>query len=94
MFKNFRPLGDRVLLQRLEMEDVTSGGIIIPDAAKERAQTCQVIAVGPGRLDSNGKLIVMNVKAGDKVYVGKYAGTEAGDEYIIVREEDILGIVE
>jgi len=94
MFKSFRPLGDRVLLQRMELEDVTAGGIIIPDAAKERAQTCKVIAVGAGRIDSNGQLISMNVKVGDKVYVGKYAGTEAGDDYIIVREEDILGIVE
>lgn len=94
MFKKFRPLGDRVLIKRLENEDVTEGGIIIPDAAKERAQTGQVIAVGNGRLDSDGKLIPMNVKVGDKIFFGKYSGTEAGDDYIIVREEDILGIID
>jgi chaperonin GroES len=94
MFKKFRPLGDRVLIQRLENEDVTEGGIIIPDSAKERAQTGQVIAVGQGRIDANGKIIPMNVKVGDKIFFGKYAGTEAGDDCIIIREEDILGIIE
>lgn len=94
MFKKFRPLGDRVLIKRLENEDITEGGIIIPDAAKERAQTGEVIAVGQGRLDTNGKIIPMNVKVGDKIFFGKYSGTEAGDDYLIIREEDILGIVE
>jgi len=94
MFKNFKPLGDRVLVKRLEGEERTEGGIIIPEAAKERAQIGEVIAVGPGRLDRDGKIIPMNVNVGDKVYFGKYSGTEAGDDYIIMREEDILGIIE
>ncbi len=94
MFKKFKPLGDRVLIKRLEIEDTTAGGIIIPDAAKERAQTGEVIAVGPGRLDGNGKVISMSVKVGDKIYFGKYSGTEAGEDYLIIREEDILGIIE
>lgn len=94
MFKKFRPLGDRVLIKRLENEDTTAGGIIIPDAAKERAQTGEVIAVGAGRIDNNGKVIPMNVKVGDKIYFGKYSGTEASDDYLIIREEDILGIIE
>lgn len=94
MFKKFKPLGDRVLIKRLETENTTAGGIIIPDAAKERAQTGEVIAVGAGRFDNNGRIIPMNVKVGDKIYFGKYSGTEAGDELLIIREEDILGIIE
>jgi chaperonin GroES len=94
MFKKFKPLGDRVFIKRLENENTTAGGIIIPDAAKERAQTGQVMAVGPGRMDVNGRIIPMNVKVGDKIYFGKYSGTEASDEYLILREEDILGIIE
>ncbi len=94
MFKKFTPLGDRVFVQRLESSERSEGGIIIPDAAKERAQVGEVIAVGPGRVDNNGKLIPMNVKKGDKIYFGKYSGTEVGDDYLIMREDDILGIVE
>jgi chaperonin GroES len=94
MFKNFKPLGDRVLVKRIENEDVTAGGIIIPDAAKERAQTGKVIAVGEGRVDAQGKIVPMHVKIGDKIYFGKYSGTEVGEDYLIIREEDILGIIE
>lgn len=93
MFQKFRPLGDRVLVKRLESEEKTQSGIIIPDAAKEKAQTGAVVAVGAGRRDTAGNPIPMDVKVGDVVYFGKYSGTEAGD-HLIVREEEILGIVE
>lgn len=93
MFHNFRPLGDRVLIKFVEREEKTTSGIIIPDAAKEKPQTGQVIAVGQGRV-LEGKLIPLAVKAGDIVYVGKYSGTEAGEDHRIVREDDILGIIE
>ncbi len=94
MLKKFRPLGDRVLVKRLEAEDVTAGGIIIPDAAKERAQTGEVVAVGPGRLDPANKIIPMNVRVGDVIFFGKYAGTDAGDDFLIIKEDDILGVIE
>ncbi len=94
MFQKFRPLGDRVLIKRLEGEDKTESGIIIPDAAKEKAQTGSVVAVGAGRRDTNGNVAPLSVKIGDTVYFGKYSGTEAGDEHIIIREDEILGVVE
>jgi chaperonin GroES len=94
MFKKFRPLGDRVLVKRLESDERSQGGIIIPDAAKERAQNAIVVAVGTGRIDNNGNTIPMHVKIGDKIYFGKYSGTEVGDDHLIMREEDILGIIE
>jgi len=96
MFEKFRPLGDRVLVKRLELEghDTTASGIIIPDTAKEKAQTAQVVSVGNGKTDNAGKSIPMQVKVGDVIYLGKYAGTEAGKDYLIVREDEILGIVE
>ncbi len=94
MFEKFRPLGDRVLVKRLENEDKTAGGIIIPEAAKEKAQTGSVVAIGAGRLDNNGKSIPLQVKTGDVIYFGKYAGTEASDDHLIIREDEILGIVE
>lgn len=94
MFERFRPLGDRVLVKRLEGEQKTAGGIIIPDAAKEKAQTGSVIAVGPGRVDREGKFVPTQVKVGDLIYFGKYTGTEAGDDHLIVREDEILGVVE
>jgi chaperonin GroES len=93
MFEHFRPIGDRVLMRRVESEEKTAGGIFIPDAAKEKSQTCSVIAVVPGRLDRDGKTVPTEVRPGDKVYVGKYTGTEVGDEYLIVREDEILGII-
>jgi len=94
MFKKFCPLGDRVLIKRIEDESKTEGGIIIPEAAKEKAQTGKVIAVGSGRYDAQGKLVPMNVKINDIVYFGKYSGTEIDDEHMIIREEEILGIIE
>jgi chaperonin GroES len=93
MFQNFRPLGDRVLIRLVEQEQKTTSGIIIPDAAKEKTQTGKVIAIGQGRI-VEGKLIPLAVKAGDIVYVGKYSGTDAGEDHRIVREDDILGIIE
>jgi len=94
MFQKIRPLHDRVLVQRLEQEEKTAGGIYIPDAAKEKAQTGKVVAVGNGKLLSDGKVAPLAVKAGDTVYFGKYAGTEAGTEHVILREDDILGVIE
>lgn len=94
MFKKFSPLGDRVFVKRVENNERSEGGIIIPDAAKERAQIGEVIAAGPGRIDNNGKLIPMTVKKGDRIYFGKYSGTEVGDDYLIMREDDVLGIIE
>jgi len=94
MFEKLRPLGDRVLIARLEDREMTIGGIIIPDAAKEKAQTGTVLATGTGRCDAAGKIIPMNVHVGDMVYFGKYAGTEVSKDRLIVREYEILGVVE
>lgn len=94
MFEKIKPLHDRVLVKRLELEEKTRGGIIIPDAAKEKAQTGKVVAAGAGRVTSEGKTIPLAVRAGDIVFFGKYAGTEAGDDYLIVREDEILGVVD
>lgn len=87
------PLYDRVLLKRLEEQEVKKGGIIIPDTAKEKPQEAEVIAVGKGRVSEDGKVIPLEVKKGDKVLIGKFSGTEVtidGDEHVIVREEEIL----
>ncbi|MGC8917136.1 MAG: co-chaperone GroES [Thermoanaerobaculum sp.] len=92
-----RPLNDRVLLRRIEPEEVVKGGIIIPDTAKEKPQEAEVIAVGPGRLDDNGKRVPIEVKKGDRVLIGKYSGTDikiGDEEYVIVREDEILGVIE
>ncbi len=92
-----KPLNDRVLVKRLEAKEIVRGGIIIPDTAKEKPLEGEVVAVGPGRYDDHGKLIPMSVKAGQKVLVGKYAGTEVkidDVEHVVVREDEILGIVE
>jgi chaperonin GroES len=92
-----RPLQDRVIVQRIEEEERTKGGIIIPDAAKEKPQEGKVIAVGKGKMNEDGKLLPLSVKEGDKILFGKYSGTEVklnGNEYLIMREDDILGIVE
>ena len=92
-----KPLGDRVLLQRIEEAEEIKGGIIIPDSAKEKPQEAKVIALGTGALDKDGKKVAFNVKLGDKVLVGKYAGTEVKlDEviYLLLREEEILAVVE
>ena len=93
---NFRPLGDRIVVKRVEEETKTKGGIIIPDTAKEKPQEGKVVAVGPGRTE-DGKLIKPDVKAGDRILFGKYSGTEIklnGEEHIIMREEDVLGVIE
>jgi chaperonin GroES len=96
MEKTIVPLHDRILVKRLEGEEKTAGGIIIPDTAKEKAQYGQVIAAGPGKTTNEGKTITPAVKAGDKVLFGKYSGTEIkfdGEEYLIINENEILGIV-
>jgi chaperonin GroES len=91
-----KPLNDRVLVRRMDPEEKVKGGIIIPDTAKEKPLEGKVIAVGAGRLDESGKRIPMEVKAGDRVLIGKYAGTEVkieDTEHVIVREDEILGII-
>ncbi len=94
MFEKFRPLGDRILVKRLESEAKTASGIFIPDAAQEKTQTGKVVSVGGGRRDTNGIVIPVAVKTGDLVYFGKYAGTETDSTHLIIREDDILGVVE
>ena len=92
-----KPLNDRVLVKRLETEEKTAGGIIIPDTAKEKPQRGKVVAAGPGRLDEDGKEVKMSVKKGDVVLFSKYAGTEIkidGEEHLIMREDDILAVFE
>jgi chaperonin GroES len=93
---SFTPLHDRILVQRVEEEEVTRGGIIIPDTAKEKPQEGKVIAVGKGKSNDEGKVFPLDVKAGDKILFGKYSGTEIkldGEEFLIMREEEVLGIV-
>ena len=93
----FRPLHDRVVVKRIDAEEKTAGGIIIPDSAKEKPSQGEIIAVGPGALDDNGKRVVPEVKAGDFVLFGKWSGTEVkldGEELLIMKESDIMGIVE
>jgi chaperonin GroES len=92
-----RPLQDRIIVKRLEEESKTAGGIFIPETAKEKPQKGEVIAVGNGKKTDDGKIVPIDVKAGDKVLFGKYAGTEIkidGEEFLIMREDDILGIME
>ena len=94
MFERIKPLGDRVLIKRVEAQEKTASGIIIPDAAKDKAQTGKVIAVGPGRITESGQTITLAVKEGDIVYFGKYAGTQAGEEFLIIKEDELLGVIE
>ena len=90
-----QPLGDRVLVEPQKEEEVKKGGIIIPDAAKEKPQQGKVIAIGTGKIDDSGKKIPFNVKKGDRVLMPKYGGTEVPDtKYVLIREEDILGVLE
>ncbi len=92
-----RPLHDRILVKRMEEQEVKKGGIIIPDTAKEKPQEGKVIAVGNGKVGEDGKKIPLDVKAGDKILFGKYSGSEVkveDEEYLILREEDVLGIIE
>jgi chaperonin GroES len=96
MATKIRPLHDRVIVKRIEEEEKSKGGIIIPDTAKEKPQEGKVVAAGPGRQD-DGKVIPLGVKAGDKILFGKYSGTEIqldGEEHLIMREDDILGVIE
>lgn len=91
-----RPLNDRVLVQRMEEETKTKGGIIIPDTAKEKPQEAEIIAVGPGKIQEDGKRAPMDVKAGDKVLIGKYSGSEIkidDEDYVILREDEILAVI-
>ena len=91
------PLGDRILIKRIEENEQVSGGIIIPDTAKEKPQEAEVVAVGPGRRGEDGDLIALDLQPGQKVLVGKYAGNEIeveGEEFVILNEDDVLGILE
>ena len=93
----FRPLHDRVLVRRIEADEKTAGGIIIPDTAKEKPQEGEVIAVGPGARDDSGKVHALDVKAGDRILFGKWSGTEVkvdGQDLLIMKESDVLGVVE
>jgi len=93
----FRPLHDRVVVRRLEQEEKTSGGIIIPDTAKEKPMEGEIIAAGPGARNENGQLVPLDVKVGDRVLFGKWSGTEVkidGEELMIMKESDIMGIIE
>jgi len=94
---NLRPLQDRILVKRVEEETTTKGGIIIPDTAKEKPAEGEVVAVGQGKLDDDGDRIALEVKVGNRILFGKYSGTEVkidGEEYLIMREDDVLGIIE
>jgi chaperonin GroES len=93
----FRPLHDRVVVRRIEAEEKTAGGIIVPDTAKEKPQEGEIIAVGPGGRDEAGKLVPIDVKVGDRVLFGKWSGTEVkldGVEYLIMKESDLMGVLE
>ena len=93
----FRPLHDRVVVKRLESDTKTKGGIIIPDTAKEKPQEGEVIAAGPGARDESGKIVALDVKAGDRILFGKWSGTEVkieGEDFLIMKESDIMGIIE
>ena len=93
----FRPLHDRVVVRRLEGDARTAGGIIIPDTAKEKPQEGEIIAVGPGARDESGKIVALDVKAGDHILFGKWSGTEVkidGEELLIMKESDIMGVIE
>ena len=93
---NFRPLHDRVVVRRVDSEEKTAGGIIIPDTAKEKPSEGEVVAVGPGARDENGKLQALDVKAGDRVLFGKWSGTEVklnGEDLLIMKESDIMGVI-
>ena len=93
----FRPLHDRVVVRRVDAEEKTKGGIIIPDTAKEKPQEGEIVAAGPGARDESGKLVLLDVKAGDRILFGKWSGTEVkidGEDLIIMKESDVMGVVE
>jgi len=92
-----RPLQDRILVKRIDEEETTKGGIIIPDTAKEKPQEGKIVAVGKGKLSDDGKVTPLDVKKGDKILFSKYSGTEVnieGEEHLIIREDDVLGVIE
>jgi chaperonin GroES len=94
---NIRPLQDRIIVKRIQEEEKTAGGIIIPDTAKEKPQEGKVVAVGKGKVGDDGKVIALDLKKGDRILFGKYSGSEVkidGTEYLIMREEDVLGVLE
>jgi chaperonin GroES len=96
-FMKIRPLQDRILVKRIAEEETTKGGIIIPDSAKEKPQEGKIVAVGKGKVSEDGKVTPLDVKKGDKILFSKYAGTEVnieGEEHLIIREDDVLGVVE
>ncbi|MFN3653464.1 MAG: co-chaperone GroES [Armatimonadota bacterium] len=94
---SLKPLSDRIIVKAVEGEEKTAGGIVLPDSAKEKPQQGEVVAVGPGKVQDNGKTAPMDVQVGDRVYYGKYSGTEVkldGQELVVLRQDDILGVVE
>src|SRR5579864_4164470 len=94
---NFRPLHDRILIRRIEEKETAKGGIIIPDSAKEKQQEGEVVAVGNGRKTEEGKILPLDVKAGDRIIFGKYSGSEIkldNEDFLIIKEEEVLGIIE
>ena len=94
---HFRPLHDRVVVRRIEAEEKTSGGIIIPDTAREKPQEGEIVAVGPGARDESGSLVALSVKTGDRILFGKWSGSEVridGEDLLIMKESDILGVIE
>lgn len=93
MFDKIKPLYDKILVKRIEENEITPGGLIIPDTSKEKAQVAEVIEVGDGRRLNDGSLSPLQVKKGDKIFFGKYSGTEAGKDYLILKEDEVLGIV-
>lgn len=94
MFQKLRPLNNHIWVELIEKNEKTAGGLYIPDAAKEKTQTAKVLATGPGKLNLNGTFIPMQVQVGDVVFFGKFSGVQAGDKFMVLKEEDILGIVE
>ena len=94
---SLKPLSDRIIVQALTAEERTAGGIVLPDTAKEKPQQGEVVAAGPGKIQDNGKTAPMDLKVGDRVYYGKYSGTEVkldGKELVVLRQDDVLGVVE
>ena len=94
MFQKLRPLGNHLWVELIEKNEKTSGGIYIPDAAKEKTQTAKVLATGPGKISEAGHIIPVQVQVGEIVFFGKFSGVAAGDKYMVLKEEDVLGIVE
>jgi chaperonin GroES len=94
MFEKIKPLGDRVLVRRVENKTQTSSGLYIPEVAQGKGQMGAVVAIGAGKKDKDGRAIAMDVKVGDEVFFGQYAGVDAGDDYLIIKEDELLGVVQ